>query len=305
MKTHFYLCFAWVLVSFFASAQNLIQSPNGLTFPSFTTSQRDTQLSNSLNGTVIFNSTTNLLELRTGNIWKSLALPTCYSETIAPTSKGVYKFTSGNSTIITDITPTIPINNVVVYGLPSGVTYTITPASPVYHVNFAITPSSAVVSNYPVSIMTSSNCGLSNVSTFSLSIYNCPYTNCGGNCIYLLADTSNCGACGNIAPSHPNALKTCVNGIPGFTCNAGFTNCGGTCINLSTYVNNCGACGNVAPTHANAVTTCVNGSPVFTCNTGFTNCGGTCINLSTNANNCGVCGKACPIGHSCVNGVCN
>ena len=174
-----------LFITIAVSGQNTVQAPNGITFPSFTTTQRDAQLSNLPNGTVIFNTTTNLLELKTGNIWKALALPVCFTETILPTNATSYKFTSSNSTTSTDITPSIPVNdisNVIVYGLPTGVTYNASVVSNVYHVNILTTPSS-VVGSYPISIMSSSNCGLSNVSTFTLSVTNCNYSNCSGNCI--------------------------------------------------------------------------------------------------------------------------
>ena len=260
MKKYLFSCLLSILVVNILSAQGIIQTPNGLVFPNFSSAQRDANLGSSLNGTVIFNTTTNLLELRTSNTWKALALslPICFTESISPTNANVYLFNTSNSTTFTDVTPSAVVSdasNIMVSGLPTGVTSIVTATtSPVYRVNFTISPATAVGS-YPVNITASSNCGLSNVSTFNLNLVTCNFTNCAGNCINLQTDVNNCGACGRPSPAHANATVTCVNCVPGFTCNVGYTLCAGSCVNLANDSNNCGSCGRTCP----AGHFCVNG----------------------------------------------
>lgn len=68
--------------------------------------------------------------------------------------------------------------------------------------------------------------------------------NCGGICIDLVSDPSNCGACGVFcAAGQVCAAGVCMLSNP--TCAPGFINCGGICRNLATDPSNCGACGAV------------------------------------------------------------
>lgn len=78
--------------------------------------------------------------------------------------------------------------------------------------------------------------------------------------VSLQTDPFNCGGCGNVCPSPPNATATCDNGVCSFTCNAGFADCDGQpgngCeVNLQTDSSHCGNCGTVCPVGHQ----CVNG----------------------------------------------
>ena len=84
MKEYLFSYLLFLLVFNILSAQGIIQTPNGLVFPNFSSAHRDANLGSSLNGTVIFNTTTNLLELGTSNKYRALALPICFTESISP-----------------------------------------------------------------------------------------------------------------------------------------------------------------------------------------------------------------------------
>lgn len=134
------------------------------------------------------------------------------------------------------------------------------------------------------------------------------FDNCDGvttnGCETVLAtDPANCSACGNICPARPNAVRSCVAGICGLTCNGGFGNCDTNPTNgcetvLTTDLANCGGCGNACPARANATSTCGAGACGFTCNPGFGDCDGVAANgcevaLATSLMNCGACGNVC------------
>lgn len=61
---------------------------------------------------------------------------------------------------------------------------------------------------------------------------------CNGACIPVLADTSNCGSCGNVCS--PGIV--CIGGV--CRCPAGVDVCNGRCTDITSDPNNCGSCGN-------------------------------------------------------------
>jgi hypothetical protein len=69
---------------------------------------------------------------------------------------------------------------------------------------------------------------------------------CGGRCVRLDTET-NCGACGVVVPTRPNASPVCHSGAAALRCNPGFGDCDGNAANgceaALTDVTRCGACG--------------------------------------------------------------
>jgi hypothetical protein len=97
----------------------------------------------------------------------------------------------------------------------------------------------------------------------------CPtgQTSCGGTCVDLSTNPSNCGTCGHACVSG----SSCVSGA--CVCPAGQTFCGVACVNTQTSKQNCGGCGIVCPGNQN----CAAGACV--CPTGTIDCNGdgTCL----------------------------
>lgn len=107
-------------------------------------------------------------------------------------------------------------------------------------------------------------------------------TSCGGVCVNLKNNVSNCGACGN-ACSIPNATAACVRSTCGFvSCNPGWGDCDGTLADgcetdFLTSANHCGACGN-ACTAANGTASCTGGTcGVTSCDPGYYLSNGACV----------------------------
>lgn len=69
---------------------------------------------------------------------------------------------------------------------------------------------------------------------------------CGGRCVRLDTAT-NCGACGVVVPTRPNASPVCHSNAPALRCNPGFGDCDGNAVNgceaTLTDATRCGACG--------------------------------------------------------------
>ncbi len=131
--------------------------------------------------------------------------------------------------------------------------------------------------------------------------------NCGGTCVDLQADTSNCGMCGNACP----AGQGCNSGTCG--CPMDRTLCGAACVDTQADSLNCGACGNACPMGQ----MCVMGACRIDCPAPGTICtsGATmsCVDTSSSVANCGMCGRACSSANAaatcsmgaCGLGVCN
>jgi hypothetical protein len=141
------------------------------------------------------------------------------------------------------------------------------------------------------------------VTTTASSGGACAYgmTRCGGTCVDLNMDTSNCGGCGQVC-----ITGAACNGIWNSgecSCdNPPYHDCGGVCVNLNTDPAHCDQCDFSCP----AGMDCVSGLCTYTgsnpCPAGLNICGGTCVNLQTDINNCGYCGRACTNGALCYGG---
>ncbi len=148
------------------------------------------------------------------------------------------------------------------------------------------------------------------------------FANCNGiptdGCeISLLSNANNCGNCGTVCFTPPNATAICQSGVCSYTCNSGFADCNGNSadgceVNLNTNLANCGLCGNTCAL-PNATSACVAGvCSIVSCNTGFKNCDGNTANgcetnITNSTSNCGNCGVVCTAPNAtmgCVAGTC-
>lgn len=136
---------------------------------------------------------------------------------------------------------------------------------------------------------------------FDAGMLDCPLgeLRCGGACVPVGEDESNCGACGAACA----ADETCLLGAcQPATCPAGTTRCDGACVDVMTDALHCGACGE--PCEAGQG--CSGGACVERC--AGTVCGrgdfATCVDTETDSDHCGMCGRACEGGGVCVAGEC-
>ena len=117
---------------------------------------------------------------------------------------------------------------------------------------------------------------------------------CGGRCVDVATDPSNCGDCGITCSTG----QLCQAGQ--CQCQDGLTDCSGDCVNLQSDGNNCGACGQVCT----GGQVCSSGACGDSCGAGETACGTSCVNLDVDLLHCGACDQACGGGQTCTAGVC-
>jgi endo-1,4-beta-D-glucanase Y len=123
----------------------------------------------------------------------------------------------------------------------------------------------------------------------------CPNPASGGEvCIYTVADSNNCGACGNVC----GADRYCQSGS--CICLTGWQECGtGVCHNLQSDSAHCGNC---AGTCQGDKPYCNSGVCSASCAAGLIACGTSCVNTTTDVAHCGACNRPCS--GTCNLGVC-
>ncbi|HEX5499229.1 MAG TPA: hypothetical protein VFX03_08385 [Thermomicrobiales bacterium] len=130
-------------------------------------------------------------------------------------------------------------------------------------------------------------------------------TVCGGACVDLQTDMSNCGACGAVCESGLVAVACRDGQCVRADCPPDVTFCGvlDGCRDLRSDPLHCGACDNACA----AGQACSGGvcGAAGACAPGQADCGGTCIDACCDNNNCGACGNVCPAGTTCFEGVCD
>ncbi len=128
---------------------------------------------------------------------------------------------------------------------------------------------------------------------------------CGGRCVSLQTDTSNCGG-GGTSCDRPHATSQCSAGRCEFVrCAVGFGDCDGDASNgcetdLRTSTDHCGVCGRACRL-PNASPRCDSGCQIAACTEGFGDCDGSVLNgceadLRSNVARCGACTFACALG---------
>jgi hypothetical protein len=165
-------------------------------------------------------------------------------------------------------------------------------------------------------ICTDSVCG---VGMCGMGFEDCDGNAANGCETNVNTSSANCGRCGTVAPSRPNATGVCVAGVTRVVCNEGFGDCDGMAANgcetnLNDSVGNCGRCATACPGGTQATAVCAAGTCALRCNAGFGNCDGMSsngceANLNTDISNCNACRSACIAGPSsraaCTMGTCS
>jgi hypothetical protein len=295
-----------------SAALDITSTTKGFLLPRMTSLQRDAIVSPAI-GLMIFNTSTNCIDVKTVSSWISFCTTTCVPQPSAAIA-GNDQFGASSPITLNAITP---VQGVGAWAIVSGTGGTVnTPSSP------ASQFSGTAGSTYQLKWTVANGCGSS--SDTVVIHFACPagFQDCNNNVIdgceiNLQTDVSNCGACG-VTCNLANATVACVSGVCSIVnCNTGFANCNGIVadgceVNLNTTVNNCGSCGNTC-SFPNATAGCTGGTcVVVSCNTGFANCNGIAadgceINLTTSVTNCGSCGNTCSFPNafaSCTGGTC-
>lgn len=135
------------------------------------------------------------------------------------------------------------------------------------------------------------------------------FANCNGDVpdgceVRTTVDRMNCGSCGMVCPSRPNADTTCAAGRCGYECRAGFADCNGAAsdgceVELATDVMHCGSCGTTCPTPPNTTASCTAGTCETTCVGRFADCDGVTgngceVDVNGDVDHCSTCGNVCP-----------
>src|SRR5450432_2750589 len=112
-------------------------------------------------------------------------------------------------------------------------------------------------------------------------------TVCGGQCVVVSTDPSNCGGCDATCTAPEHGVPGCASSRCNFGCDDGYVPCGTLCVKLSDDVDNCGACGSACPDQVGGVPSCQSGVCGVTCEGSLQSCGGACVELSSDPQRCG------------------
>jgi hypothetical protein len=163
-------------------------------------------------------------------------------------------------------------------------------------------------------------CAIDQCDTGWLNCDGLPANGCEFDEADLQIDPANCGACGNVCPSGPNATPACSAMTCEVVCDPGYADCNTTAADgcetdLAADTANCNGCGNACPIRQNAASVCESGSCAYVCDAAFHDCDANAANgceisdedLQTDPSNCGDCGVACTIPNglaACSSGAC-
>ncbi|MBK8941963.1 MAG: hypothetical protein IPM79_31260 [Polyangiaceae bacterium] len=117
---------------------------------------------------------------------------------------------------------------------------------------------------------------------------------CGGDCVDLESDPTNCGDCGVVCNDAECFAGECVGG---FVCDPPTTNCDFSCVDTRWDRLHCGGCGVECPSLAECVRSQCVGGPA--CEPPLEECFGGCVDTRFDPFNCGECGLTCAPDDSC------
>ena len=129
---------------------------------------------------------------------------------------------------------------------------------------------------------------------------------CGGACVDLQTDSTNCGSCGTLCGSG----LVCANGsCSNSGCDTGKTECSGSCVNLQNDPGHCGSCGNACGSGEQcSVGLCIADgpctTPVGSSDADYQACDGSCVDLNSDPSHCGACNTVCTGSDVCADGTC-
>jgi len=141
-------------------------------------------------------------------------------------------------------------------------------------------------------------------------------SSCGGACVDLETDATNCGGCGVRCAGD----TICQGGQCVLDCALPQLRCGGACVDPNTDARHCGASGDCTGADAGTACgpglVCSGGTCAVSCQAGLIDCGGSCVDPGASRDHCGAAGDctgtgagnsagaACGAGQLCVGGSC-
>jgi hypothetical protein len=119
---------------------------------------------------------------------------------------------------------------------------------------------------------------------------------CGGRCVALSEDLTNCGECGRVCAVPRSSARCSIGACRVGTCETGFGDCNSSaddgCESWLGSTLNCGRCG-ITCDAARPFCDDVRGECVTGCAPGLARCGPICVDATASVEHCGGCGRAC------------